>query len=279
MIKHITKKLYAIVTNHNNLPGDDQKGSIVRHGAISLYHEDLSYGSGEFFSLEWCLGQFNLGSTITLHSPGCENDIEGAAQVPGVSLYWSISNVPYRELWHLWLGLYKLPDDRHTHGQFISRETGVRVFDWKLWVDIWRREHSYSRQDPWWMHNTVDLNPLNLLFGTTRYDDGPTIHDEVVDFPMPEKSYRGRVRIQANQWKRPRWPWPKTVLRAHVDMEEPIPFPGKGENSWDCGDDAIYGSTFPCRSVEEAVGRVVGTALRNRQRYGGRHTFEPSGAN
>jgi len=275
MIKHITEKLYAIVVNHNELPGGKRKGTILKSGGVSLHHEGLSYGGGELLNLEWSLGRLNLGSRLTLHSPGGENDLSGNVQVPGVSLFWGITNIPYWRVVQEKLGLYRPKSAQHPWGQFITRELGWAVHNWKLWIDVWKREHEWSNRDPWWMHTVVDLHPMDLLFGHTKYSDGDTIHDVVVDFPMPEKSYKGRVHIQANEWKRPRWPWPKTVLRAHVDMEEPIPFPGKGENSWDCGDDALHGSCFPCRTVEEAIGNVVGTVLRNRKRYGGSHQFAP----
>lgn len=38
--------------------------------------------------------------------------------------------------------------------------------DWKLWA---RRDGS-SRDDPWWMHGTIKLDPRDKLFGRRRYD-------------------------------------------------------------------------------------------------------------
>lgn len=53
-----------------------------------------------------------------------------------------------------------------------------------------------------------------------------------------------------------------------VSMEPPgLPFPGKGENSWDCGDDGIYG--FGGASLESAIERAVTHVKRDRERYGG----------
>jgi len=275
MFKYITENLYAHFVNHDRLPGGKRKGAIWKHGAMWLHHKSLSYGSGEFFHLEWSLGKPNLGARLKLHSPGGENDLSGNVQIPGVSLFWGITNIPHWRKVQETLGLYKPKSDAHPWGEYISREFGWRVFDWKLWLDVWKKTNEWSRSDPWWMHTVVDLHPMDVLFGYTKYNEGDTIHDEVVEFPMPEKSYKGRVRIQANEWKRPRWPFPKVILRAHVDMEEPIPFPGKGTCSYNCGDDAIHGSCFPCRTVEEAIGEVVGSALRNRKRYGGSHQFTP----
>lgn len=274
MFKYITKKMYAHFVNHNDLPGGKGKGSILKYGAVWLHHEDLSYGSGEFFHLEWSLGKPNLGARLKLHSPGGENDISGNVQIPGISLYWGITNVPHWRKVQEKLGLYKPKSEQHPWGEFITREIGWTVHDWMLFVDVWRQEHHYNSRDKWWVHNSFDLHPMDILFGRTKYSEGVTIRDEVVDFPMPEKSYRGRVQIQRNEWKRPHWPFPKMILRAHVDMEEPIPFPGKGTCAHNCGDDALHGSCFPCDNVEEAIGTVVGSVLRDRQRYGGSHQFK-----
>lgn len=50
-----------------------------------------------------------------------------------------------------------------------------------------------------------------------------------------------------------------------------IPVQGKGENSWDCGMDGIFGTGGP--TLETAIGNVVAAATRGRQRYGGPHNL------
>lgn len=62
-------------------------------------------------------------------------------------------------------------------------------------------------------------------------------------------------------------PW---VTFEYVDPPvHVVPFPGKGENSWDCGEDAIMGAGADEPTPEAAVASVVKSALRNRRRYGG----------
>jgi hypothetical protein len=53
-------------------------------------------------------------------------------------------------------------------------------------------------------------------------------------------------------------------------MTDPVPFPGKGENSWDCGEDATHGYYGPAASIEDAVGNLVTSTLKRRRKYGGR---------
>lgn len=63
---------------------------------------------------------------------------------------------------------------------------------------------------------------------------------------------------------------------AKIDIPDGLPVPGKGENSWDCGPDAIYGTGahVPPYAVETrewvglAVSAAVNAALRTRIRHG-----------
>jgi hypothetical protein len=59
------------------------------------------------------------------------------------------------------------------------------------------------------------------------------------------------------------------VLAASVDIPGGIPHPGKGENSWDCGMDGVYGLSCEATTVDEAVAAVHACATKNRERYGG----------
>jgi hypothetical protein len=60
----------------------------------------------------------------------------------------------------------------------------------------------------------------------------------------------------------------------YCDVEIPggIPFNGKGENSWDCGTDGLFGSSFPIDvlegSVSKCIGKVVENVMDSRFKYG-----------
>ena len=51
--------------------------------------------------------------------------------------------------------------------------------------------------------------------------------------------------------------------------EQGLPIPGKGENSWDCGDDAYYSIGTPAATAMEAVEYAADRVLETRRRYGG----------
>lgn len=91
--------------------------------------------------------------------------------------------------------------------------------------------------------------------------------DEPIQVPMPEGNYPGRLHREDRVWQRPRWPWPSDRRTDYwIEMDEGVPHAGKGENSWDCGDDAVMGAGGSTRS--EAIANVTRAALRNRENYG-----------
>lgn len=119
-----------------------------------------------------------------------------------------------------------------------------------------------------WPGIRLSLRPRlrDRLFGRPRCEttEGPW---ESVEIPMPEGNYAGRVRKETRVWKRPRWPWIRQRrVEWWVDMIEGVPHAGKGENSYDCGDDAVMGTGGSTRA--EAIANVTRAALRNRERYG-----------
>ncbi|HLO42591.1 MAG TPA: hypothetical protein VK176_16330 [Phycisphaerales bacterium] len=124
-----------------------------------------------------------------------------------------------------------------------------------------------NSRDPWWVQGIyVDL--VERVFGRFEltqkiYQAEPTI------IPMPEGCYAATAERVEGVWKRARLPW-ASHRRTHYRFEIPggIPFAGKGENSWDCGDDATHGSSVPSETLEEAVGLVVAGVLTKRRKYG-----------
>ena len=73
-------------------------------------------------------------------------------------------------------------------------------------------------------------------------------------------SYRGTAKHTRRTWKR-RFST-KVSDGYEIDMREGVPFPGKGENSWDMGDDAYYG--FGGETIEKAVSHIVAEVQKRR---------------
>jgi hypothetical protein len=182
-------------------------------------------------------------------------------------------------LWRPWLDRilpghwFAPPDTQRQQGRNypikITEETeiAIRWFEGGLRWSFWHPTMEWSSRTPKWRNGHFD--PADFLLGRHKYSS-EELSTENVEVPMPEKTYAGTVTLTRDTWKRPRWPFSRSIYRANIEVEGGVPHPGKGENSWDCGEDATYGMTCPARTAEQAVGKLVESVLSSRRRYGGR---------
>ena len=139
---------------------------------------------------------------------------------------------------------------------------------------LWHSTSSWSSRTPRWRCGSFDLADSVLGRREMRWE---TVSTQIVSIPMPERTYEATIEIRDHVSWRKRLPfWTKRLRCADVEIPSGIGFPGKGENSWDCGDDATYGMSCGAETVEEAIGKVVASVMRDRMRYGGSHEFTPS---
>lgn len=208
------------------------------------------------FAHEFCLAwSWNLwshfcGVSVTVDQEDAALQFHVA--LPPVSLWLSFRGVFSRA----WL---------HRHFRYEDRETSLRIHDWHLWWTVWRDDNGWDSSVPRWRSGNIDF--LKLLLGKEKYSTRD-LNTHRVTIPMPEGGYPAEVRFFESTWKRPRW-FARRLVRADIKPLKPIPFPGKGENSWDCGEDALHGLTCPATTIEEAVARTVASVLRSRRRNGG----------
>jgi len=277
--KAFRENVYTHLINDDRLP-NKKKGSVWRHGRLYIRPRKekrlkLTNRSPEAH-VSWALlgAAHHLCFHIRLESPGGEDDISISGGIPYLFyLGGSVEGLVPQEV-KQWIGLYN--PGAKTGDVYIDRSIGWSIHDGTAWISIWENDNGWSSRDPKWWKFNFSINPLDLL-GRKKYTS-EVVEEKTVAIPMPEGSYPAKIKLCADTWARPRWPrWPfsETILRMHADMVKPIPTPGKGENSWDCGDDAVCGLTAPARTMEEAVGKLVATALQDRQRYGGSHEFTP----
>jgi hypothetical protein len=147
-------------------------------------------------------------------------------------------------------------------------EVAVRWHDGGLWWSFWQHPHEWSSRTPKWRSGHFD--PIDQLLGRHVYSS-LELSTETVEVPMPEKTYAGTVKLTLDTWKRPRWPFGRSLPRATIEVADGVPHPGKGENSWDCDEDATYSLTCAARTAEQAVAKLVESVLDSRRRYGGRN--------
>lgn len=158
-------------------------------------------------------------------------------------------------LWVVW------KDD----GEFERREFSIEAHDGCVWVETpWVRQGEWRRADPWW-RKTIVLHVVDWLIGRQQYRSTERPLPDVF-VPLPEGCYRAQAKAVRREWWR-RFGWFRMV-REDVDLrvEGGIPFSGKGENSWACFDDGLWG--WGGSSVEDAIANGVRSVLRSRERHG-----------
>lgn len=253
-----------------NLTDDEgQRRHIAWHGRASVrWVKGEEYHRAPTFGWEWGLLQYALRwPLIEFHFNGYSDScFGGSVNLPWLLyLAWRIEGI------RGWRGPGEWRTDKQEgHRWWLpeERKIGLSWHNGTLWISIWENPNESSNTDPWWWEITVE--PAEILFGRDKYSTRDLLTERRV-MVLPEGPYPASVRIFESTWKRPRWPWPRRMVRAEITPDKPIPVPGKGENSWDCDEDATYGMTCAAQTPTEAVAHYSASILRDRQRYGGNH--------
>jgi len=270
---------------------DESHGSILRQGR---WHFDYGKkplaratpkGKEEFehphkFHFEWCL--FRRGNNAALGVTFSTD--EGYETALRFGLPWILSlhvshSAPVRFMrWLLPWYSYEA-EDAQTSGWPLSREIEVYLFEWTVWVNLWVHPMNSDYGDygntpvSKWRHFNFTVNPLDLL-GSRRCTTEILEPKREVFIPMPEGEYPAALQVEQRIWKRKLWPWwPLKLVRVSrdIDCDIGIPFSGKGENSWDCGEDGIYGTGFNTDRADtdqKACALYAASALETRVRRG-----------
>lgn len=226
---------------------------------------------GGVLGLEWYLGRMGL-------AVGLESDDEAVKfhiAIPLLNLWVVLENFG-------WVRFFQPKEYRKTDYPGLApgywtvkhRDISFSVSDGGIRVRLWANPWEWSSTDPQWKHLNLDF--ADTLFGRSKYARRELSVIETV-IPMPERSYPATIKLCEDSWSRPRG---RTVylLRADIDVPGGIPHPGKGENAWDCGEDATYSLCCPAKTAEEAVASMVETVLQSRRRYGGSINWIPATA-
>ena len=262
--------------NLNDLPGPaDEHGPIWKHGRGWLW---FGGEEGAHLGVEWVLGGTSCHASVRV---GHDEDDGGASLA-----------VPLLGALYVHLTLRR----GRTRP---SREVRLSIHDWAFWWNIWRDPFdSWSSDTPWWRHGNLHFRPrdwriwrlIRKALGRNRYGErivsgAPLFNPDdilrtrvlwsrTVLVPLPEGSVP--CVFAWTLFETGDWPYPAQRWRAFVvTPATPLPVPGKGENSWDCGPDAIYSMSMSsdCTRLDDAVGRVVASVYRDRLAYAGSEVY------
>ncbi len=162
----------------------------------------------------------------------------------------------------LCLGLFSLYIHRESHRSFKDRELSIAWHDGCIWLKLWC-DDDWARDRPF-HRNVIVFHVIEWFTGRSKCECVKGESFEVV-IPMPEGCYKAIATPETRTWTW-RFGWKKVRKSINLHIEGGIPFSGKGENSWDCGDDGLWGTGGD--TVEEAIGNAVASVLRNRRRHG-----------
>lgn len=216
------------------------------------------FSNRKCLGFEWNLGKirFNLGVN---YGGFADSELTLIFCIPFISLYLSFENFFKR--------LRKSDADKHT---------GIAIHNGSIWIDIGKDNDGWNSKRDKFKH--IVITPMDIIFGRMKYNKLELERSEA-NIPMNEGAYPAEICLVECTWKRKRLPFKKKIIRAEIEMLKPIPIPGKGENSWDCGENAIYSLTLPNKTtIAAAISGVVESCLRDRFKYGG-HNWTPNKVN
>ena len=146
-----------------------------------------------------------------------------------------------------------------------QREFTLSMSDWTIRFVPWGKSMEWVAADPWWVRG-VSFDFKGLLGRQTYVSE--TVRDGIpIQIPMVEGAYTAVAKFERATWKRPLW-FGHSRLYTSVDVPKGIPFQGKSENSWDCGDDGLYGYSVQGHDIEKAIAHGVESVLKSRRKYG-----------
>lgn len=222
-----------------------------------------NYGARVEWSLLYPRG---FGYGIQIGRNGSESDL-------GLDLYAG----PLGSLWTRirapWLKWVRVSRD---HPRWYEpRHTGFRFHPFDGAFFTWEIDQAdgWSSSTPWWRAGSITKTTIlgRVDHQTVEGDHGAT------SVPMPEGVYPATwtEKISTTWYVRFPGTWidkvkgRRTSRRIDLSIEDGIPVEGKGENSYDCGMDGVFGTSGS--TVEEAVANCVRGVLRGRKNYGGPH--------
>ena len=211
---------------------------------------------------EWCTSRSIFSMGINFDGGGDEDMLFNFSLL-GLSFYFGISCKILR----------KLAPRKYPYDRSIEASIHHNIFWWELWVpDDWDRERDR------WRRGNFSLNPVKIIFGNNKVEY--TVREErILPILFSEKTYQVKIQLKRrfDYPKRARWLGKyRYCYDAEVTGDDKcIPFPGKGENSWDCGEDGLYGQYGQGKTFGDAIGGIFDSVMKSRLRYGNGWNYVP----
>lgn len=253
------ERWYVIHVNQ----GRDQGHPAWRSSGLWLH------GPNSEAHVEWSLFGQGFGWGFQAGRNGSESDL-------GLNLYAGRLGSLWLRIRAPWTRWARVSKDRDPEHWYYARHYGLRLHphdgcivsgEWGSLDGYWSRERPRWRD--WSVTWTTVLGKMH-----TEWTEGKS---GTCAIPLPEGVYEGEWIEKSHDARHLRWPgtWRDKLKGGtrrryiNVRVDGGIPVEGKGENSWDCGMDGVFGTSGD--TLAEAVCNFVTAVLRDRERYGGPH--------
>lgn len=230
-------------------------GSGLRHGRAWFHFGNGEGWDARVLRVEWLLGKLDFDLYVSFN--GGEREVLWHIALPFLFSLYIGHNLRWKWLWK---------KTGYDHWRL-----GIRVFDWAIWWSGFENEMSMSSKDKW--YRRWHFNVRDFVLGQNKYEKVEHSKHRIW-IPLPEGQYLAEATYVTATWRRKHWPWwPFKLVREFVDVDvqawHGLPHEGKGENSWDCGTDGLFGYSSDGHSLEKAIAKGVESTLKSRARYGG----------
>lgn len=162
-----------------------------------------------------------------------------------------------------------------------GRRYGFYFYDWAFVWSFHAKVNESASGDPWWMHQYIHID--DLLVGKAERLEDRLISAEDIHFKLGGKPFKmDKIEWERNRRFRRFIPYSlyhRTWYSVNLEIKDPPMRAGKGENSWDCGDDGSFGLSGPWKGpppswknrdecTKAAVEYYVQHILKDAARYG-----------
>lgn len=236
MRHQLSENVYWHWQNLTEDHGSKRSGLWYGRGWLNLWRWTLN--------LCWAFGKFSRSFHLGISKDTLDGEV-------GITIC-----LPYLiSLWFHFGGLRLRYDDWND----ARRDISLRIFDGMIWLILWGNPDEFR-------HRAIVIHVIDLIFGKTNYRKFDMVESRI-DIPMPEKSYPATVKMYTAEWRRSRWPFPERIRRADVTPDEPIPHPGKGTESYNLDDDALWSGIYVAETPAEAAVKVRESVMWCREHY------------
>ena len=221
------------------------------------------------------------GPSLKLQYTHGSNDGEKSTIYVGLGFMTLCFSVNLPESWYFKRKCIATWDNNREFYLTDGREYGFYFYNWAFVWHWHKKVNESGGKQPW--YRDIYFHIDDFFLGKTEYFTRDLTDVENVKFKLGGKEFTmNSIKWMDATWFRRRIPialYAQRMVKVDMKIDKPPMRAGKGENSWDCGDDGTFGSHGPWRHVRPtwmnraeiaklAVEDYVKSVLKDAKKYG-----------